>query len=147
MLRGAAGRQRQATSRMCHLLVFTVGGRKLAAKTEEIGGVSIWTKSIPVPSSTPFVSSVIRRDQTVFPVYDLAGMLNVRVKGSQRLCLMAKQPAGAMAICIDEEMPVLHSLDATKIQAYRGQDLDAAGCFADEFEEVPIISLSRLGAA
>lgn len=52
-----------------------------------------------------------------------------------------------MAICIDEEMPVLHSLDIAKIQTYRGQDLDAAGCFADEFEEVPIISLSRLGAA
>lgn len=100
-----------------------------------------------MPSRTPFVSSVIRRDQSVFPVYDLAGMLNVRVKGSQRLCLMAKQPAGAMAICIDEEMPVLHSLDITKIQTYRGQDLDAAGCFADEFEEVPIISLARLGAA
>lgn len=146
MLRGASGRQRQATSRTCHLLVFSVGGRKLAAKTEEIGGISAWTRSIPVPSRTPFVSSVIRRDQSIVPVYDLAGMLKVRVKGSQRLCLMAKQPAGAMAICIDEEMPVLHSLDLAKIQAYRGQDLDAAGCFADEFEEVPIISLSRLGA-
>ncbi len=147
MLRGAVGRQRQATSRTCHLLVFSVGGRKLAAKTEEIGGISAWTRSIPVPSRTPFVSSVIRRDQSVFPVFDLAGMLNVRVKGSQRFCLMAKQPAGAMAICIDEEMPVLYSLDLSKIQTYHGRDVEAVGCFTDEFEEVPIISLARLGAA
>jgi chemotaxis signal transduction protein len=147
MLRGAVGRQRQATSQMCHLLVFSVGGRRLAVKTEEIGGISAWTGSIPVPSRTPFIFSIIRRDQAVFPVFDLAGMLKVRVKGEQRLCLMAKQPAGAMAICIDEEMPVLHSLDVAKIQAYRGREIDSVGCFTDEFEDVPIISVARLGSA
>ena len=147
MLRGAIGRQRQATSRMCHLLVFSVGGRRLAVKTEEIGGISVWIGSIPVPSCTPFVSSVIRRDQAVFPVFDLAGMLKVRVRGEQWLCLMAKQSAGAMAICIDEEMPVLHALDASRIQPYRSQEMDTVGCFTDEFEDVPIISVARLGAA
>lgn len=147
MLRGAAGRQRHTTSRMCHLLVFSVGGRKLAVKTEEIGGISAWTGSIPVPSRTPYVSSIVRREQAVWPVFDLAGMLKVRVRGDQRLCLMAKQPTGAMAICIDEEMPVLHTLDAARIRAYRSQEIEAVGCFADEFEDVPIISVARLGSA
>lgn len=147
MLRGAIGRQRQATSPLCHVLVFSVGGRRLAAKTEDIGGISDWTGSIPVPSRTPFISSVIRRDQAVFPVFDLAGMLNVHVRGEHRLCLMAKQPGGAMAICIDEEMPVLHALNSAHIQAYRTQEIETIGCFADEFEDVPIISIARLGAA
>jgi hypothetical protein len=83
----------------------------------------------------------------VFPVFDLAGMLKVRVKGEQPLCLMVKQVDSAMAICIDEEMPVLHSLDAAKIQAYHDTDIDTAGCFTDEFEDVPIISAASLGAA
>lgn len=147
MLRGAVGRQRLTHSPLCHLLVFSVGGRRLAVKTEEIGGVSAWTGSIPVPSRTPFISSVIRRDQAVFPVFDLAGMLKVRVRGDQRLCLMVNQAAGALAICIDEEMPVLHSLEATKIQAHRSQEIESLGCFTDEFEDVPIISVARLGAA
>lgn len=147
MLRGVVGRQRQATSQMCHLLVFSVGGRRLAVKTEEVGAISAWTDSIPVPSCTPFVSSVIRRDQAVFPVFDLAGMLKVRVRGEQRLCLMAKQSSGAMAICIDEEMPVLHVLEVSRIQAYRSHEIDTVGCFSDEFEDIPIISVARLGAA
>lgn len=147
MLRGAVGRQRQVASPMCHLLVFSVGGRRLAARTEEIGGISAWVDSIPVPSCTPFISSIVRREQAVFPVFDLAGMLKVRVKGEYRLCLMAKQSTGAMAICIDEEMPVLHTLEAAKIQAYRSQEIETVGCFTDEFEDVPIIAIARLGVA
>lgn len=147
MLRGAVGRQRQAASHLCHLLVFSVGGRRLAVKTEEISRISVWVGSIPIPSCTPFISSVIRLDQAVFPVFDLAGMLKLRVKGKQRLCLMAKQADGVMAICIDEEMPVLHSLDAAKILAYRDNDIDTVGCFTHEFENVPIISAARLGTA
>jgi len=116
-------------------------------KTEDVDGISIWGGCIPIPSRTPFVSAVIRRGQEIFPVFDLAGKLKVRVKGEQRLCLMAKQADGVMAICIDEEMPVLHSLDAEKIQAYRHNDIDTAECFADEFEDVPIISAARLGVA
>ncbi|ULA63342.1 MAG: CheW-like domain-containing protein [Nitrospira sp.] len=145
MLRGAFGRQRVATSQRYHLVIFSVGGRRLAVKTEEVDGISPWDDSIPIPSCTPFVSAVIRRGQSVFPVFDLAGKLKVRVKGEHRLCLMAKQPDGALAICIDEDMPVLHSLEATKIQAYRNNDIDAAECFADEFEDVPILSAARLG--
>lgn len=147
MLRGAIGRQRQTTSQMCHLLVFSVGGRRLAARTEEIGGISAWMGSIAVPSRTPFIFSVIRRDQAVFPVFDLAGMLKVRVRGEHLLCLMVKQPEGGMAICIDAEMPVLHSINRAHIPAYRTQEFETVGSFNDEFEDVPIISIARLGSA
>lgn len=147
MLRGAVGRQRQTASQVSHLLVFTVGGRRLAARTEEIGGISAWTGSIAVPSRTPFVFSIIRRDQAVFPVFDLAGMLKVRVRGEQPLCLMVKHPGGGMAICIDEEMPMLQSINTAHIPAYRTQEFEAVGCFTDGFEDVPIISIARLGSA
>ena len=147
MLRGAVGRQRHAVSKTAHLLVFSIGGRRLAVKTEEVGGIGEWTGSVSVPSRTPFVSAIIRRDRTVFPVFDLAGMLNVLVRGTQPLCLMAKHPMGAMAIRIDEDMPVLHQLDSGAIRGYHTREFETIGSFTDEFEEIPIISLARLATA
>ncbi|MEC4889934.1 MAG: chemotaxis protein CheW [Nitrospira sp.] len=147
MLRGAVGRQQKAASRSCHLLMFTVGGRRLAVKTEEIGGISAWKGSFPIPSLTPFVSAVVRQDRGVFPVFDLAQLLRVTVQGEQALCLLAKQPGGAMAICIDEEMPSLHMPDTGTVHPYRGQDVPAVESVFVGFEEVPIISLARLGNA
>ncbi|MFO0706017.1 MAG: hypothetical protein U0412_04100 [Nitrospira sp.] len=102
---------------------------------------------MPVPSRTPFVSAIVRRDRTVFPVFDLAGMLNVRVRGAQPLCLMAKHPAGAMAIRIDEDMPVLHQIDSATIRGSHTREFETLGSFTDEFEDIPIISLARLGTA
>lgn len=145
MLRGAPGRQQKAAPRSRQLLVFAVGGRRLAAKAEEIGGISAWTESFPVPSGTPFVSAVVRQDQGVFPVFDLARLLRVQVQGAQRLCLLAKQPGGALAICIDEEMPSLHEPDAGSVHPYQGRDIAAAESFSMGFEDVPILSFARLG--
>lgn len=147
MLRGAVGRQQKSVSRSCHLLIFTVGGRRLAVKTDEVGGISSWGGSFPVPSRTPFVTAVVRQDRGVFPVFDLAQLLHVAVQGEQRLCLLAKQPGGAMAICIDEEMPSLHTLDAGSVHPYLKSDVPAAESFTVGFEEVPILSLARLGQA
>lgn len=147
MLRGAGGRQQKVSSRSCHLLMFTVGGRRLAAKADEVGGISAWNGSLTVPSRTPFVSAVVRQDRSLFPVFNLAELLRVTVQGEQALCLLAKQPGGTMAICIDEEMPSLHTLDAASIHPYQGNEFPAVGSFSMGFEEVPIISLARLGAA
>lgn len=147
MLRGTVGRQHKVGSRSCHLLVFSVGGRRLAVKTEEVGGISAWNGSLPVPSRTPFVSAVVRQEHGVFPVFNLAELLRVRVQGELTLCLLAKQPGGSMAICIDEEMPSLHTLDVASVRPYQGSEFPAAGIFSVGFEEVPIIALSRLGNA
>jgi chemotaxis signal transduction protein len=147
MLRSGSASQKKAAPRSWNLLVFSVGGRRLAVKTDEVASVSQWKESTPVPSQTPFVSSVIRDDETVLPVFDLAGLLNVSVRGDDRLCLTAKHPRGPMAICIDGEMPVLHTLDPASIQPCQGEAFDSLGSFASGLENVPIIALSKLGVA
>jgi len=147
MLRSANGSHQKPASRSCKLLVFSVGGRRLAAKTDEVAGISVWKESIPVPSRTPFISAVIRQDQNILPVFDLAELLRVSVRGDCLLCLTAKHPRGTMAICIDQEMPVLHTLDLAAIQTYRGEEFPSIGSFSSGLDEIPILSLSKLGSA
>lgn len=146
MLRTAIGIQQQSASRSWNLLVFSVGGRRLAAKTDEVAGISEWKESVPVPSRTPFVSAVMRQDQTVLPVFDLAELLHVSVRGNNPLCLTAKHPRGTMAIRIDEEMPILQTLDPSTIQQYQGGEFAAIGSFASGHAVIPIIALSKLGS-
>jgi chemotaxis signal transduction protein len=147
MLRSGHAHQQKATARPWNLLVFSVGGRRLAVRTEEVAGISAWKEPIPIPSRTPFVTSVIRQDQTVVPVFDLAELLHVSVVGMHRLCITAKHPDGPMAICIDEDMPILHTVDRTTIQPYRGGEVCSIGCFPLGFDEIPILAVSELGAA
>ena len=147
MLRSSLQRKQKSGAQSCPLLIFSVGGRRLAVKTDEVAGISVWKGSIPVPSRTPFVSAVVRKDKDVFPVFDLAALLHVTVKGQELLCLSAKHHRGTMAICIDEDMPVLDTLDAAAIQAYRGGEFEAIGSFANGFDQIPIISLAKLGSA
>ena len=147
MLRSSRTEQKRTESRAYHLLVFSVGGRHLAVKTDEVGGISTWNGCIPVPSRTPFVSAVVRQDDAVLPVFNLAGFLHVVVQGDEPLCLTAKQRQGMMAICIDGEMPVLHTLEVSAIVPYRGRELNAVGSFLNGLDEIPIISLAQLGNA
>jgi len=147
MLRTGNGSQQKSESRPWNLLIFSVGGRRLAVKTDEVAGISEWKESIPVPSRTPFISAVVRQNQAVLPVFDLAELLHVSVQGDCRLCLAAKHPGGTMAICIDEEMPILHTLDRAALQPYRGGEFQSIGSFSSGLDEIPIISLSKLGSA
>jgi hypothetical protein len=80
-------------------------------------------------------------------VYDLAGLLHVTPRGDELLCVKAKHPWGALAICIDDEMPVLHTLDSEGLRPYRGAEFEAVGSFVSGLDEVPIISFAKLGAA
>lgn len=145
MLRTTGPAQHRETPRSWHLLVFSVGGRRLAVKTLEVGGISQWRESIPVAGGTPFVSAVIRLNQTVLPVFDLAGVLQRTIQGNSLLCLRVKHSLGEMAICIDEEIPVLQTLDLSMIRPYRDNDVPAEGSYAHGQEEVPILAVSRLG--
>jgi chemotaxis signal transduction protein len=147
MLRSAVGTKQKISARMCPLVVFTVGGRRLAVKTDEVADISEWKESIPVPSRTPFIAAVVRREREVFPVFDLAGLLHVSMQGTHLLCLTVKHPHGTMALCIDEEMPVLHTLDTAAIQVYQGGDFEAVGSFTSGFDEIPIIAVSKLASA
>jgi len=126
------------------VLLFSVGGRRLAAMMEEIVGVTSWNVSIPVASETPFVSSVVRHDQVVLPVFDLAGRLRVSIEGGHPLCLVAKHPLGNLAICIDETMPTMQTWDSARLHSYQGKDVPTERSYLVEAEEIPILCISQL---
>lgn len=146
MLRAARGQQHaQATKRSWNVVVFSVGGMKLAARTEDVGGVSPWTESIPVPSRTPFVRAMLKRDNHVMPVYDLAARLSRTVQGDPLLCLVARHLDGPMAICIDADVPSLETVDATAIRQNGRGDIETLGSVTIGENDVAIVALQRLG--
>jgi chemotaxis signal transduction protein len=125
------------------LVVFRVGGQLLAAKAQEVGGVWPWSDPMPVPSGTPLVRGIVRRGEEILPVYDLADSLDVEVKGARRLCLIAKHRDGPMAICIDEEIPSLQTVDPALIGAATGESHLLGTCQVGA-ETVSIYSLATL---
>ncbi|MDP1946286.1 MAG: chemotaxis protein CheW [Nitrospirota bacterium] len=146
MLRAARGQQQaQTTKRSWNVVVFTVGGMKLAARTEDVGGVSPWTDSIPVPSRTPFVQAMQKRDHQVMPVYELANRLSRTLQGDPLLCLVARHVDGPMAICIDAAVPSLETVDAAAIRPTINGDLETLGSVTIGGEDVTIVALQRLG--
>lgn len=147
MLRSSHGKTQNTGSRSCPVLIFSVGGRRLAVKTQEVAGISEWRGSIAVPGHTRYVQSVVRTNDEVFPVFDLAGLLGVKVSGESLLCLTVKHPHGPMVICIDEDMPVLHTLDMAAIQPYRGNEFETAGSFSSGLDQIPIMNAAKLGSA
>jgi chemotaxis signal transduction protein len=127
------------------LLVFSVGGRRLGVRTEDIMGVQLWQHATPVPSDTPFVNAMVRFDKECMPVFDLAGKLNRTLDSDSLLCLMIKHEDGPMAICIDAHIPSLHIVDPSTIQGRESDDADIAGvCLAGD-EQVTVINCARLG--
>jgi hypothetical protein len=115
-------------------------------KTLDVSGISQWNESVPITGQTPFVRAIVRQGQTVLPVFDLAASLHLTVQGSSPLCLRIKHPLGEMAMCIDEEIPVLHTCDPAVLQPYQGEDLPAESSYANGLDEIPILSVSRLGS-
>ena len=147
MLRGGAGRFATQEVRTWRLLAFSIGGRRFAAKADDLAGVSKWQEPIPVASRTPFVSGVVRLGHAVLPVFDLAAWLGLSLPGSARLWLQAKHPLGTLAVGIDDEMPSLRTLERIAVRPYSGRDVPALGSFSSGAVEVPILALSRLGSA
>ena len=146
MLRATRGQQQaQATKRSWNMVLFSVGGIKLAARTEDVEGISPWTQSIPVPSRTPFVHAMLKRDHDVIPVYDLATRLSRTLQGDPLLCLVARHLDGPMAICIDAEVPSLETVDVVAIRPSGNGDIETLGMVTIEGEDVAIVALKRLG--
>lgn len=147
MLRVGEKRKSRATCSVWTLLVFVVGGRPVAVRTSEVVSISQWAESIPVASCTPFIKAVVRQDNAVLPVFDLASALRLCVQGNNPLCLRVKHPLGDMVICIDEEMPILQTLESTAVQAYRSKDVPAEGSYASGLDEIPILAIAQLGSS
>ena len=146
MLRAARGQQyAQATKRSWNMVLFSVGGIKLAARTEDVGGISPWTHSIPVPSRTPFVHAMLKRDHDVIPVYDLATRLSRTPQGDPLLCLVARHLDGPMAICIDANVPSLETVDVVAVRPSGSEDIETLGMVTIGTEDVAIVALQRLG--
>jgi len=133
------------TKRSWNVVVFSVGGKKLAARTEDVGGVAPWIDPVPVPSRTPFVGAMLKREKDVMPVYDLATRLSREPEGDPLLCLVARHVDGPMAICIDGIIPSLHNVDIAQIVPSQRLDLETLGSFMDEGQEIDIVALQRLG--
>jgi chemotaxis signal transduction protein len=146
MLRAARHQdQTVIAKRSWNVVVFSVGGRKLAARTEDVGGVAPWIDPVPVPSRTPFVAAMLKREKDVMPVYDLATRLSREPEGDPLLCLVARHVDGPMAICIDGIIPSLHNVDIAHIVPSKRLDLETLGSFTDEGQEIDIVALQRLG--
>lgn len=146
MLRAVRGQQQaHTTKRSWNVVVFSVGGVKLAARTEDVGGISLWTESIPVPSQTPFVQAMLKRGNHVIPVYDLASRLGSPVQGNLLLCLEARHLHGPMAICIDADVPSLETVDAAAIRPNGREDVEILGTVTIGGNDVAIVAMQRLG--
>jgi chemotaxis signal transduction protein len=145
MLRAARQQGPAAAKRSWNVVVFSVGGMKVAARTEDVGGVSPWGERIPVPSRTPYVDSLVKRDKEVLPVYDLASQLHREVEGEEMLCLVARHLDGPMAICIDADVPTLQTLDVAEVKPMVSQDVDTLGSFESGGQDIAIVALQRLG--
>jgi chemotaxis signal transduction protein len=127
------------------LVVFSVGGKRVAVRAEEVGSVSVWTEAMPVPSLTPYVNAVIRQGEEILPVFDFARLLMVQVSQAQPLCLRAKRHDGLMAVCIDPEVPTLHRVAAQAVRAVADGPPGVIGMCSIGSEDVPIYSWAALG--
>lgn len=126
------------------IVVFSVGGKRVAARAEEVGGVWPWTEAMPVPSLTPYVNAVIRQGEEVLPVFDFARFLTVPVAQAGALCLRAKHPDGPMAVCIDPEVPTLHRVEAAAIRPVSDGSPGVLGMCTIDSAEIPIYSWALL---
>lgn len=139
------GTERAVAARMQGMVVFSVAGRRLAATTDDIGGVIPWPGATRVPSDTPFVTSLVRQGKSCLPVFDLAEKFNCTIRENDPLCLIVKHADGLIAICIDPQVPSLHMVARSAVHYLAGSDPDIGGtCIAGD-EEFPIINLRTLG--
>ena len=127
------------------IVLFSIGGQRLAARADEVGGIWPWTPSVTIPSGTPHVAAVLRRGAEVMPVFDLAGKLGCEVEGDTPFCLIVRHADGPLAIRIDGAMPTLQSVETTRIRPSSSPRPDAAQTVQVEQGDVPMYALAQLG--
>jgi chemotaxis signal transduction protein len=127
------------------LVVFTVGGKRLAARAEHVGGVRPWVSEMPVPSRTPFVKGILRQGEDLLPVFDLAGRFSLAPAGTSPWCLILKRGDGPVAVRIDGEMPQIQAVKADALYPPDGTVLDIDAVCRIGAEDVPVLSVATLG--
>jgi hypothetical protein len=88
---------------------------------------------------------MMKRDNHVMPVYDLAARLSRTLQGNPLLCLVARHLDGPMAICIDADVPSLETVDVTAIRPNGRGEIESFGSVTIGENEVAIVALQRLG--
>jgi hypothetical protein len=88
---------------------------------------------------------MLKRDNHVMPVYDLAARLNRPVQGEPLLCLVARHLDGLMAICIDAVVPSLEAVNPAAIRPNNSEDIESLGLVTIDAQDVAIVALQRLG--
>src|SRR5436309_14651390 len=101
------GQSKEAPKRVTNwsLIVLSIGGQRLAVRTEEAGGVRPWTDPMPVPSHTPFVHALLRHGEGVLPVCNLSARLKQQARRAPPLGLIPQRGDGMMAQCIHGRLP------------------------------------------
>lgn len=143
------GQSKQVGERAANwsLMIFSIGGRMLAARTEDVGGILPWTGAMPVPSRTPYVHALVRNGKDVLPVFDLAEMLQLHVQGDAPMCLIAKRQDGPMAICIDATMPKLTTAESAALHPPAQPDPNILWQCQIDGIAVPIYAFSNLATS
>ncbi|GMV51433.1 chemotaxis protein CheW [Nitrospirales bacterium NOB] len=139
------GGRKRVEVRKQQFMVFSVGNERLAARIDEVWGIEPWTGATTIPSTTPFVTSVIHRNDEMLPVYQLAEKFGHSGFQEGSLCLIIKHADGPLAICIDGRIPSLHTVDGARVRIHSGPDPDVLGTCTIGEEEIPIINLKTLG--
>ena len=126
------------------LMVFRVGGRRLAAQAVDVAVVRSCSGDLTIPSRTPFLRRLVRDGDQVLPVYDLAARLNLCSIGAP-LYVIAKHRLGPLAVCIDGEMPAVHQVQPGQITLSDSTESDILGTYLCDSEAMPIYSFVDLG--
>ena len=78
-------------------------------------------------------------------MFDLSAILGVAVKGDAPFCLVAKNGKGPMAICIDEDIPSIHSIEQSSIMPSAGEEPGVVGSCLVGSEQIPVYSFLHMG--
>jgi hypothetical protein len=88
---------------------------------------------------------MLKRDNYVMPVYDLAARMSRTVQGDPLLCLEVRHLDGPMAICIDAVVPSLETVDRSAIRPNGREDIESLGSVTIGGSDVAIVALQQLG--
>jgi hypothetical protein len=107
------------------------------------GGVSPQVETIPFPSRTPFMQTMLRRDNQVMLVNDLGTRLSCIVQGDPLSCLVARHLDGPMATCIDAYVAPLETVDTAVIWLNGSEDIESLGSATLVEHNVEVVVLQR----
>jgi len=110
------------------LIAVRVAGESLAVRTLHITGVVKRKRILPVPTRVPSLLGITAVRGALFPVYDLAALLELPASGGEGLWLMLINPEAPIGLVFDElegqmeiERACLYASDSSGSRKHRRQ--------------------------